>query len=133
VDVLGGKAKYAYNQIIELFNNLNLQEYEVGGVITLDNAPFLESIKLSQKEALELIDIIEQVVGVRLVLTGNEEDGYGFDTKAIKTDSWNTPFSSSGGGGGGGSKWENPYDKLYTTLQKINSELRLRERLEREY
>ena len=41
------------------------------------------------------------------------------------------------GGGGGSSKkdekWENPYDWLYNLTQKINSELRTREKLERRY
>lgn len=40
-------------------------------------------------------------------------------------------------GGGGSSKkeekWENPYDWLYNLTQKINSELRTREKLERRY
>lgn len=46
--------------------------------------------------------------------------------------------SSSGGGGGGGGgggsskKWENDYDKQYNLLQKINAELRKREKLERD-
>lgn len=43
----------------------------------------------------------------------------------------------SGGGGGGGSgaakEWENPYDWLYNLTQKINEELRTREKLERKY
>jgi hypothetical protein len=38
-----------------------------------------------------------------------------------------------GGGGGGSSKWENPYDKFYNTIQHINEELRIREELERRY
>jgi hypothetical protein len=45
---------------------------------------------------------------------------------------------SSGGGGGGGStpkpkKWENPYDEYYNTTEKLNEELRKREKLERDY
>ena len=40
-----------------------------------------------------------------------------------------------GGGGGGGSKtkWENPYDEFYNTVEDINEELRTREKLERRY
>jgi chromosome segregation ATPase len=37
------------------------------------------------------------------------------------------------GGGGGSDKKENPYDKFYNTLQKLNAELRKRNKLEREY
>ena len=43
---------------------------------------------------------------------------------------------SGGGGGGGGSepeKWKNPYDEFYNTVQKLNEELRKRNKLEREY
>jgi hypothetical protein len=36
-------------------------------------------------------------------------------------------------GGGSSEKWENPYDKFYNTAQRINEELRTRERLERRY
>ena len=50
----------------------------------------------------------------------------------------NAKKSSGGGGGGGGSSkeeepWENPYDWLYNLTQKINAELRTREKLERRY
>jgi F0F1-type ATP synthase membrane subunit b/b' len=37
------------------------------------------------------------------------------------------------GGGDTKEKWENPYDKFYNTVAKINEELRERERLERRY
>lgn len=42
---------------------------------------------------------------------------------------------SSGGGGGGGEskKWENPYDEFYNSIEKLNEELRTREKLERRY
>ena len=44
------------------------------------------------------------------------------------------PSSPPGGGGGGSSsKWENPYDEFYNSLQKLNAELRKRNKLEREY
>jgi hypothetical protein len=41
--------------------------------------------------------------------------------------------SKKSGGGGGGSKWENPYDKFYNIIERINEELRTREKLERRY
>jgi hypothetical protein len=46
--------------------------------------------------------------------------------------------SSSGGKGSGNSdndddKWENPFDKLYNLVRKIDEELRQRERIERRY
>ena len=46
--------------------------------------------------------------------------------------------SSGGGGGGGGGgsepkKWENSYDEFYNTVEKLNEELRTREKLERRY
>lgn len=48
-----------------------------------------------------------------------------------------TPKSGGGGGGGGGgsepTKWENPYDEFYNTVEKLNEELRTREKLERRY
>ena len=42
---------------------------------------------------------------------------------------------SGGGGGGGGEpeKWENPYDEFYNSIERINEELRTREKLERRY
>ena len=48
----------------------------------------------------------------------------------------NKPSGGGGGGGGGGSKpekWENPYDEFYNTVEKLNEELRTREKLERRY
>ena len=45
-------------------------------------------------------------------------------------------YGGGGGGGGGGSepkKWENPYDEFYNTVEKLNEELRTREKLERRY
>lgn len=52
-------------------------------------------------------------------------------------------FKSNGGNSGGGSPkkdgggsnsvWENPYDKFYNQTEKINEELRTREKLERKY
>ena len=47
-----------------------------------------------------------------------------------------TPPSGGGGGGGGGgssTEWENPYDEFYNTIQKLNEELRKRNKLEKEY
>ena len=46
-----------------------------------------------------------------------------------------TPPSGGGGGGGGGSstEWKNPYDEFYNTVQKLNEELRKRNKLEKEY
>ena len=47
--------------------------------------------------------------------------------------------SGSCGGSGGSSKsddkdaWENPFDKLYNLVRKIDEELRQRERIERRY
>jgi len=46
--------------------------------------------------------------------------------------------SSGGGGGGGGggsepTKWENPYDEFYNTVEELNEALRERERIERRY
>jgi hypothetical protein len=43
--------------------------------------------------------------------------------------------AKSGGASGGGKKdeWENPFDKLYNLVRKIDEELRQRERIERRY
>jgi hypothetical protein len=55
--------------------------------------------------------------------------------KALNPGNKKPPAKSGGGKKGGGSKekWENPYDKQYNTIQKINEELRKREKLERRY
>lgn len=44
-----------------------------------------------------------------------------------------TPPSSSGGSSGSDKTWENPYDELYNIVEKINTELRQRNKIEREY
>ena len=44
-----------------------------------------------------------------------------------------TPPSSGGSGGGSDKTWENPYDELYNIVEKINTELRQRNKIEREY
>ena len=59
-------------------------------------------------------------------------------TKTQETIGGGSRGKSSGGGGGGGGgsapkKWENPYDEFYNTVQKLNEELRKRNKLEREY
>lgn len=57
-------------------------------------------------------------------------------------DNWKTPsFTSPSGTGGSSSSssakeetpWENPYDRLYNLTQRINTEIRKRNRLESEY
>lgn len=57
------------------------------------------------------------------------------------TEGWTTPaFTNPGGTGGSSSSsakeetpWENPYDRLYNLTQRINAEIRKRNRLESEY
>ena len=58
------------------------------------------------------------------------------------TGNWKTPSLTSPSGTGGSSSsssakeetpWENPYDRLYNLTQKINTEIRKRNRLEAEY
>ena len=57
------------------------------------------------------------------------------------TGGWTTPaFTNPGGTGGSSSSsakeettWENPYDRLYNLTQRINTEIRKRNRLESEY
>lgn len=57
-------------------------------------------------------------------------------------DNWKTPSLTSPSGTGGSSSsssakeetpWENPYDRLYNLTQRINTEIRKRNRLESEY
>lgn len=57
-------------------------------------------------------------------------------------DNWETPFLTNPSGTGGSSSssaakeetpWENPYDRLYNLTQRINTEIRKRNRLESEY
>lgn len=56
------------------------------------------------------------------------------------TEGWTAPaFTNPGGTGGSSSSanektpWENPYDRLYNLTQRINTEIRKRNRLESEY
>ena len=62
-------------------------------------------------------------------------DGLGNRAGANKSSYGGGKGGGGGGGGGGGSKtkWENPYDEFYNTVEKINEELRTREKLERRY
>ena len=55
--------------------------------------------------------------------------------KTVVTDNTGRNYSGGGGGGGGGEpeKWENPYDEFYNSVEKLNEELRTREKLERRY
>jgi hypothetical protein len=56
-------------------------------------------------------------------------------SSTIKNTGTKNPFTGGGGGGGGGdsSKKDNPYDEFYNTVEKINEELRKREKLELRY
>ena len=59
------------------------------------------------------------------------QTGSGFDAP----NNYTPPSGGGGGGGGGGSstEWKNPYDEFYNTIQKLNEELRKRNKLEKEY
>lgn len=64
--------------------------------------------------------------------------GQGFtDTGNWKTPSLKNPTGSGGSSSSSSSKeetpWENPYDRLYNLTQRINAEIRKRNRLESEY
>ena len=57
---------------------------------------------------------------------------------AVTKKGYESSSGNSGGGtpkkdGGSNSVWENPYDKFYNQTEKINEELRTREKLERKY
>ena len=55
-------------------------------------------------------------------------------TRAANTaKSYATSKGSGGSGGSGKDPWENTLDKFYNTLEDINEELRIREKLEREF
>jgi hypothetical protein len=60
--------------------------------------------------------------------------GYNFVDDGAPDNPFAPSGSPSGGGGGGSSsEWENPYDEFYNTVEKINEELRKREKLELRY
>ena len=62
-------------------------------------------------------------------------DGLGNRAGANRSSYGGGSGGGGGGGGGGGSKtkWENPYDEFYNTVELLNEELRKREQLERRY
>ena len=74
-----------------------------------------------------------------LTSTGSGGGGVSVNNKKTGSDNAKKAAGGSGGGGGGGGSskeeepWENPYDWLYNLTQKINAELRTREKLERRY
>ena len=53
--------------------------------------------------------------------------------KGFKSNGGNTGGTTPSKDGGSKSVWENPYDKFYNQTEKINEELRKREKLERKY
>lgn len=69
-------------------------------------------------------------------IIGKNSDGTGGQaavTGTYRGSATVTAPKPSGGGGGGSEKWENPYDEFYNTVEKINEELRKREKLELRY
>ena len=55
------------------------------------------------------------------------------DAASIQNSFDNSGITKTSSGGGSETKWENKYDEFYNSVKKINAELRIRERLEREY
>lgn len=135
-------------------------DIEIGG--TFDAAPIISGLMAAGATAEETKAILERLgysvefttrkayvvttPGGSSFLSTSKIDAPGFtstetemlDTVKTATYTGGSGFgvsSAGGGGGGGGSdeEWENPYDKLYNTLEKINEELRERERIERRY
>ena len=139
--------------IIERFNPGSIQ---VGA--NLNNGPFIEALDtlLSKTAATrdQINDLLNSLgfnVSFKKVpvagrkgrkglttpvqLTEGEETEETYQIQVItKRDAPSyTPVSSSGGGGSEVEDWENTYDWLYNLTQQINSELRVREKLERRY
>lgn len=82
---------------------------------------------------------VEGYFPVVKTLTSIGSGGGGVSVNNKKAGATNAEKASGGNKSGGGEsskkdeKWENPYDWLYNLTQKINAELRTREKLERRY
>ena len=83
--------------------------YEVGGAI------------YTEAQYQKLNDVLKS--GARRTVTG---------IKAVGTKEYDPTTIGSGYKGGSSSKWENPYDKQYNTLEDINEAQRERNKLEKE-
>ena len=78
--------------------------------------------------------IAEDLLGLGLQVAWSlDEEGKVTAAEIVNIDRGNLFKNYSSSSGGSSSKWENPYDKLHNVVQRINAELRIRERLERQY
>ena len=121
-----------------------INEFLAAGGTASEVAAYLEQLGLTN------IDLIADVEGVDTLQQAIEAGGGTRVLGTVKATNVRlapSSFSgftggggrkSSGGGGGGGgggskTKWENPYDEFYNTVELLNEELRKREQLERRY
>lgn len=78
--------------------------------------------------------IAEDLLGLGFQVAWSlDKEGKVTAAQIVNIDRGNLFKNYSSSSGGSSSKWENPYDKLHNTVQRINAELRTRERLERQY
>lgn len=129
-------------EVINALDNTDFSIYGYADFSQLFNS--LVAAKGSAEEAASFIEGLggyevtwEEVKGPKMAMIGpNGETIILPQYKAVVTNTLDrsggfTP--SSGGGGGSNDLWENPYDELYNIVEKINTELRQRNKIEREY
>lgn len=124
--------KNANIDFAQLETQLAKFDFSVVGEVQLDNSGFLRDIVISEEHLTNFINYLKSAHGIQVTMK-QKEDGTGFIVDTLsKMDNF-IPTGSRSSSGGSSSKWENPYDKLHNVVQRINAELRTRERLERQY
>ena len=104
---------------------INLKEwYDQLGLTALSYEEFAYAI--AQNPMYATLNIGVRLENGKLISEGSTEDD------VVSSFDWRS-FFNVGSDGGKETKWENPYDESYNTIQKINQELRRREQLERNY
>lgn len=129
----------------------NLPTIEIGANVEISSNylnMIQELMNTNEKAAASFISLLE-MSGVEAVYEYEDVTTYNANGESytreekvfkgfVKTDKYKNlsiPTRNAIGSNGGGSsdKWTNPYDKFYNLTQQINSALREREKIEREY
>ena len=116
---------------------LNAQDLTIGASISVDDTGLQSSMKYTEEEMKRVMAYWNRMAGITLEFEQSTSNKNGLPVYTLKGGTFTGFGSGSGskksGGGGGSSAWKNPYDKFYNTIERINEELRIREKLERRY
>lgn len=112
---------YGHADLSEIISEL----YSVG--LTAEQVTnYLTSLEGRGFQLKPIFDEDGNMIGGRITNLGEQQRQTNFR-------SYGGGASKSSGGGSSSKAWENPYDELYNLTQKINTQLREREKLEKDY